>query len=152
MEAHRWKEFLEYERELDQSLAGQNMIVMCTYSLHASRAIDLLDVTRVHNFTVARRSGDWEYLESPELREVRKEIKNLRGGMDILSKPFPGQERLTPRERVVLAHVVRGASNKEAARTLGLSPRTVEFHRSKIMQKLGAKNIADLLLIVLAEP
>jgi DNA-binding CsgD family transcriptional regulator len=33
-----------------------------------------------------------------------------------------------------------------------LSPRTIEFHRSKIMQKLGAKNIADLLLIVLAEP
>jgi DNA-binding CsgD family transcriptional regulator len=151
MEAKLWNEFLEYELELDRSISDQKMIVMCTYSLHASRAIDLLDVTRAHNCTVARRGGDWEFLESPELRQARAEIKKLRGGMDVLSKPFPGHERLTPQERVVLAQVVRGASSREASRTLGLSPRTVEFHRMNIMQKLGAKNVADLLLIVLAE-
>jgi DNA-binding CsgD family transcriptional regulator len=39
---------------------------------------------------------------------------------------------------------VRGASNKEAARTLGTSPRTVEFHLANVMRKLGAKNVADL--------
>jgi hypothetical protein len=72
------KEFREYEHELDQSLAGKQMIVMCTYSLHASRAIDLLDVTRVHSFTVARRNGDWAFLESPELIQAREEIKRLR--------------------------------------------------------------------------
>jgi DNA-binding CsgD family transcriptional regulator len=152
MEANRWNEFREYELELDQSLVGKKMIVMCTYSLRASRAIDLLDVTRAHNFTVARRGGEWEFLESPELRQAREEIKKLRGGMDVLTKPFPGHERLTPQERIVLAQVVRGASSKEASRTLGLSPRTVEFHRMNIMQKLGAKNVADLLLIVLVEP
>ena len=151
MEAHRWKEFREYEHELDQSLAGKKMIVMCTYSLHASRAIDLLDVTRVHSFTVARRKGDWEFLESPELRQAREEIKRLRSGMDILSKPFPGHELLTPRERIVLAQVVRGASNKEAGRALGVSPRTIEFHRANIMRKLAAKNIIDLLRIVLGD-
>jgi DNA-binding CsgD family transcriptional regulator len=51
---------------------------------------------------------------------------------------------LTPRERVVLAQIVRGHSNREAARILGVSPRTVEFHRGNIMKKLGAKNSADL--------
>ena len=151
MEAHLWKEFREYERELDQSLAGKKMIVMCTYSLHSSRAIDLLDVTRVHSFTVVRRKGDWEFLESPELTQAREEIKRLRSGMDILSKPFPGHELLTPRERIVLAQVVRGASNKEAGRALGVSPRTIEFHRANIMQKLAAKNIIDLLRIVLGD-
>jgi DNA-binding CsgD family transcriptional regulator len=55
---------------------------------------------------------------------------------------------LTARERVVLAQIVRGASNKEAARWLKLSPRTVEFHRTNIMQKLGAKNAADLVRMV----
>jgi len=151
MEANRWKEFREYEHELDQSLGGKKMIVMCTYSLHASRAIDLLDVTRVHSFTVARRKGDWEFLESPELSQAREEIKRLRSGMDILSKPFPGHELLTPRERVVLAQVVRGASNKEAGRVLGVSPRTIEFHRASTMRKLAAKNIVDLLRIVLGD-
>ena len=151
MEAHRWKEFREYEHELDQSLTGKKMIVMCTYSLRATRAIDLLDVIHVHNFTVARRNGEWEFLESPELRQTREEIKRLRSGIDILSNPFAGHELLTPRERIVLAQVVRGASSKEAAAALGVSPRTVEFHRANIMNKLGAKNTVDLLRIVLGD-
>jgi FixJ family two-component response regulator len=52
---------------------------------------------------------------------------------------------------VALAQIVRGASSKEAARTLGVSPRTVEFHRANVMQKLGARNAADLVRRVLGE-
>jgi FixJ family two-component response regulator len=58
---------------------------------------------------------------------------------------------LTPRERLTLAQIVRGASSKEAARTLRISPRTVEFHRANIMQKLSAKNSADLVRRVFGE-
>jgi MEDS: MEthanogen/methylotroph, DcmR Sensory domain len=47
-ETKHWKEFCEYEQELDRSLSGQRMIVMCTYALLASRAVDLLDVARAH--------------------------------------------------------------------------------------------------------
>jgi DNA-binding CsgD family transcriptional regulator len=46
---------------------------------------------------------------------------------------------------------VRGASSKEAARTLGVSPRTIEFHRTNIMRKLGAKNTVELVRRVLDE-
>ena len=52
-----WKEFCEYEQELDRALAGQKMIVLCTYPLHARRAVDLLDVGRVHQTCLARRNG-----------------------------------------------------------------------------------------------
>jgi FixJ family two-component response regulator len=62
-----------------------------------------------------------------------------------------GAEQLTPREREVLAQVVAAASNKEAGRTLGISPRTVEVHRARIMDKLGARNTADLVRIVLGQ-
>ncbi|NBQ39539.1 MAG: LuxR family transcriptional regulator, partial [Alphaproteobacteria bacterium] len=41
-----------------------------------------------------------------------------------------------------------GASNKEAGRQLGISPRTVEVHRARIMEKIGARNTADLVRIV----
>ena len=58
---------------------------------------------------------------------------------------------LTPRERQVLAEIMAGASNKEAGRRLGISPRTVEVHRARIMEKLSAKNAADLVRIVLAQ-
>lgn len=62
---------------------------------------------------------------------------------------FPGAEPLSKREREVLEQFVSGASNKEAARTLGISPRTVEDHRSHIMRKVGARNYADLIRIVM---
>ena len=60
-----------------------------------------------------------------------------------------GVGSLTPREREVLARIIAGASNKQAGRALGISPRTVEVHRAKIMDKLGARNAADLVRIVL---
>jgi FixJ family two-component response regulator len=64
---------------------------------------------------------------------------------------FPGHESLTPREHEVLGQIARGASNKEAGRLLGISPRTIEVHRARIMEKIGAKNAADLVRIVLSE-
>ena len=63
---------------------------------------------------------------------------------------FAGQALLTPREREVLAQIAAGASNKEAGRQLGISPRTIEVHRARIMEKLGARNAADLVRIVLS--
>jgi DNA-binding CsgD family transcriptional regulator len=143
-ERNQWKEFSEYERELDRSLAGQKMIVMCTYSLRESRAVDILDVVRAHNFTLARRNGEWEFLESPELKQAKVEIDNLNGAIGVLSRAFNGSNLLTPRESVVLAQLVRGATSKEAARALNISPRTVEFHRANIMKKLGARNLVEL--------
>jgi FixJ family two-component response regulator len=64
---------------------------------------------------------------------------------------FPGREPLTSREQDVLDCIVKGESNKEAARRLGISPRTIEVHRSRIMEKLDAKNAADLIRIVMSE-
>jgi len=61
---------------------------------------------------------------------------------------FPGREPLTRREQDVLTQIVAGASSKEAGRQLGISPRTIEVHRARIMAKLGAKNAADLVRIV----
>ena len=148
-ETNLWPTFREYEAELDNSLAGRKMIVLCTYSLEGSRAVDILDVARTHHFSIARRDGRWDFLETPELAEAKRVIGRLNGAIDILSKPFPGSQHLTHREQVVLAQVVKGASSKEAARNLNISPRTVEFHRRNIMRKVGARNVIDLLGIVL---
>jgi DNA-binding CsgD family transcriptional regulator len=148
---NHWKEFREYEQQLDRSLEDQKMIALCTYSLLRSRAVDLVNVVRAHHCAVARQNGEWHFLETPELNRANREIKRLTNALDILSKPFPGRELLTPRERAALAHIVRGASSKEAARALGVSPRTIEFHRANIMRKLGAKNTADLVCKVIGE-
>jgi DNA-binding CsgD family transcriptional regulator len=69
--------------------------------------------------------------------------------------PEPSRESqvhqdLTPRERMVLAEIVRGRSSKEVARALEISPRTVEFHRANLLKKFGAKNTAELVRKVLS--
>jgi DNA-binding CsgD family transcriptional regulator len=151
MGTKHWKEFCEYEHELDRSLVGQKMIVLCTYSLHASRTVDMLDVARAHQCSIVRRNGNWEFPETPELKQAKQEIRRLNGALDILSKPFPGHETLTPKERVALAQIVRGASSKEVGRTLGIRPGTVDFHRANLLKKLGARNATDLVHKVLGE-
>lgn len=70
---------------------------------------------------------------------------------DALPKTFAGHDLLTARERDVLGQIAAGSSNKQAGRELGISPRTIEVHRARIMEKLGAKNAADLVRIVLSE-
>ena len=52
----------------------------------------------------------------------------------------------------MLEQFTSGASNKEAGRHLGISPRTIEDHRANIMKKLGARNAADLVRIVMTAP
>ena len=58
-------------------------------------------------------------------------------------------ERLTPRERDVMEHLVAGRSNKEVGLQLGISPRTVEIHRSRLMEKMAADSLAELVRMAL---
>jgi FixJ family two-component response regulator len=80
--------------------------------------------------------------------QARRSTEESRGGGTV-AHDFPGRELLTPRELEVLGQITAGASNKEAGRHLGISPRTIEVHRARIMEKLGARNAADLVRIVL---
>ena len=105
----------------------------------------------------AIRNGALDFIEKPfdpvsvvgRVREAIRACRNVCRDDGILARDFPGHERLTARERDVLERIARGASNKEAGRELGISPRTIEVHRARVMEKLGAKNTADLMRIVL---
>jgi PAS domain S-box-containing protein len=57
---------------------------------------------------------------------------------------------LAPREREVLDGLLAGGTNKTIARDLGISPRTVEAHRARIMERLGAHNLPELVQMALA--
>ena len=107
----------------------------------------------------AIRNGALNFFEKPFagesiIRRARDEIMQKNEGATKAEAPnlslIPGGQDLTPRARDVLRAIASGASNKEAGRMLGISPRTVEVHRAKVMDKLGAKNAADLVRIVLS--
>lgn len=58
-------------------------------------------------------------------------------------------ERLTQRENQVLGLIVAGKLNKQIADELGISIKTVEVHRSRVMEKMGADSVAELVQLVL---
>jgi DNA-binding CsgD family transcriptional regulator len=82
---------------------------------------------------------------------TRSTARAAHGGVPPPAASGPPQRMLTPREREVLAAITGGASNKEGGYRLGISTRTFEVHRARIMDKLGAKNAADLVRMVLSE-
>lgn len=107
----------------------------------------------------AMKCGALDFLEKPfaasaMIERVRDAVATHRkvteSAIDGLEN-FNGRHRLTGRERDVLGLLAYGASNKEAGRRLGISPRTIEVHRARIMEKLGARNSADMMRIVLSE-
>jgi FixJ family two-component response regulator len=59
-------------------------------------------------------------------------------------------QNLTAREREVMDLVVSGSHNREIAQALGISVRTVEVHKSRLMTKLGVDNVADMVRLSMA--
>lgn len=122
-------DFLAYEQELEQSLAGRPMLMLCTYPLLASQSGDILDVAHAHQLTAVRRRGAWEFIEAAG---------------------EPKNHSLTLREVEVLNWVKRGKSGWEIGKILAISKRTVDEHVGSAMQKLNAANRTEAIAIALS--
>ena len=102
----------------------------------------------------AIRSGAFDFIEKPFcVSEIVARIDAATGAqasadsmehIKQISLRLSGGVRLTRRERDVFAFIAMGRTNKEMARQLGLSARTVEGYRASIMRKVGAKNATEL--------
>ena len=77
LEQKHWRDFMEYEMELNRGIGDQPMLVLCTYPLMTSGATEFLDVAGTHQFAVAKRRGRWEMVETPQLTQAKAEIARL---------------------------------------------------------------------------
>lgn len=75
LEKAGWKEFLDYESTVNDTIGKFNMIALCTYSLGRCDAGDILDVISTHQFALTRREGEWKLIESSELNETKKALR-----------------------------------------------------------------------------
>jgi FixJ family two-component response regulator len=106
----------------------------------------------------AVKAGAVDFIEKPfRDQDLRDAIQNALA--DDVVRHSSGDERavvvariksLTPREREVMELVVEGKASKVIARLLGISAKTVEFHRARVMDKMQAHSALDLVRTVLA--
>lgn len=100
----------------------------------------------------AMKAGVFDFVEKPFrgndlIETVHHALRSAADGMHRAAAHARVQARhatLTPREREVMDRVVQGATNKAIGRELGLSVRTVELHRARIMEKMAARTLTDL--------
>lgn len=91
---------------------------------------------------------DQELLD--RIQEALGQDRGQRAELDQLREIRARVDSLTPREREVFQRVADGQANKVVAIELGISERTVEIHRSQVMQKTRARTLADLVRMKLA--
>ena len=96
-----------------------------------------------------------DFLEKPfdhgQLRKAIERAFSLEGRRLQRAAEAALLDSLTARERDVLEQAAQGLHAKEIAAKLGISPRTVEVHKSRIMEKLGVRNIAELVRFALSK-
>jgi two-component system, LuxR family, response regulator FixJ len=105
----------------------------------------------------AMQNGAFDFLQKPFrdqdlIDRIQRALEKDRENRAALGERARIRERLdslTPREREVLDLVTSGKANKVMAADLGLSQRTVEIHRARVMEKMGASSVAQLVRMVL---
>ena len=105
----------------------------------------------------AMQQGACDFLQKPfrdqdlidRIQKALVKDKQNRAEIGERSRNRERFESLTPREREVLALVASGKPNKVMAADLGLSQRTVEIHRARVMEKMGVSSLAQLVRIVM---
>jgi len=106
----------------------------------------------------AMRAGALDFLQKPFkddelIRRVQKALEQDARDRQQLGQRNQIRERLeslTPREREIADRIVAGQANKVVAAELDISERTVELHRARIMQKMGARALAQLVQMMLS--
>lgn len=100
----------------------------------------------------AMKNGALDFIEKPFDDEVMLQLVNqalVRAGKQQETRARNSEihdnyANLSRREKEVMALVVEGQSNREIAETLGISPKTVEVHRARVMSKMRAGSLAEL--------
>lgn len=105
----------------------------------------------------AVKAGALDFIQKPfrdqelidRINQAIEEDERIRGELADAERIRARVATLTPREREVMDLVASGAHNKVIARELGISQRTVEAHRARVMEKMGCRSVAELVRMAL---
>ncbi|MBU3649678.1 MAG: response regulator transcription factor [Limnohabitans sp.] len=141
---------------LDLKMAGMDGLALQQTLLDGDRPYAVIFLTAFADTEVMRSaflSRAIDFLEKPvvmprlleALDKAFAQLNQSRQRVDLSQR----MDRLTPRERDVYHLIVEGMSHREVGERLGISPRTVEVHKARIMEKLQLTSLAELMRFAL---
>jgi PAS domain S-box-containing protein len=74
LEKNGWKDFTEYEAEINKVIGKYKMIALCTYWLEKCSASDVVDVVNNHDFALLKKQGKWEFIESSIYKQAKEAL------------------------------------------------------------------------------
>ena len=145
---------------LDVRMPGMSGLELQAYLARADHRLPVVIITGHGDVSMAvkaMQAGALDFIEKPFhdedlLRSIRRAVEadnQTRAERSQHSAVLARLEELTPREHEVMELVAAGMSNKEIATSLGVSAKTVEAHRAKVMDKMQATSLADLVRMAL---
>ncbi|GAB3657086.1 response regulator transcription factor [Ramlibacter alkalitolerans] len=138
----------------DIRMPGMSGLEMQEALAHHPSRLPVIVVTAHGDVAAARQAFKFnaiDFLEKPfDHEQLLASIDRALSGLPPDASTIgtrPVASTLSAREREVMALVVEGLDNRAVGERLGISPRTVEVHKSRVMSKLGARNLAELIRI-----
>ena len=146
---------------LDIRMPGMSGTALQDRLLARGAALPIIFITGhgdIRTAVEAVKKGAYDFIEKPfddyqlltQVMNALERSAEMQGGV---TPALPGREQLeqlTEREQEVLKLVLAGKPSRQVAEELYISARTVEFHRARIMQKLGVRSAAELFRVCLA--
>ncbi|MBW9266569.1 MAG: response regulator transcription factor [Candidatus Thiodiazotropha sp. (ex. Lucinisca nassula)] len=146
---------------LDVRMPGMSGLELQEYLRANQIAIPVIIITGHGDVPMAVRamkSGAVDFIEKPFNDEMLLESIRHALALDVKQRDMQKQRaeiatrlaRLTPREHEVMVMVTNGKANKEIASSLGVSAKTVEAHRARVMEKMQANSLAELVRMAIS--
>lgn len=140
---------------LDVRMPGMSGLELQGYLTRAGYRLPVILITGHGDVTMAvkaMKAGAMDFIEKPFhdedlLRSIRNALEfdqKHRASRSAQAEIVLRLAELTPREHEVMAMVTDGKANKEIAASLGVSAKTVEAHRARVMEKMRAESLAEL--------
>ena len=148
----------EYEPDLvivDHEMPGMSGLDLVTQLRRRGQPCMIVVLTGIADesllFDYEELGGEGIVLKQEDPDELIAAIKSIIAGDRHVSAPVQALiakatnlEKLTSRERLVIRHIAQGLSAKEISQIMGVSPKTVDNHRTNLMQKLDLHNAAEV--------
>jgi PAS domain S-box-containing protein len=114
LEKKDWEDFTKYEEVINNVIGRHHMIAICSYSLDKCNASEIIDVISNHQFSLIKRKGKWQRIESSERKKAKEEVLRAKNEWELTFNSLPDLIAIIDKQHRIIR------ANKTMAQYLGI--------------------------------